>query len=621
MKKLINNIHQTLFSQQGFSVLEVLIASIIFVIFSSATVGLVLTGMNANRLGEENAIATQFATEGLEAIRSIRNQGYANIDGLASTYCSSGAGVQVSGGLWTLKASGTSDTLASDTRFSRVITICDAQRSATASSNFVTSNGTVYQNAKRITSTVTWKLKTGQTASNSVALTTYLSNWRTKKGGMLVFGDGATTANTVKYQIYNAATDTWTAAAATATVGSTGYALRAVRVYASATRNEKIAISRHYNGSSTQEIWAQVYNGNTGTWGNATRLTSFATTTFLDVRNFDGTYLSNGDFMVVYSDNSVTPKFATWNGSSWNNTGVSLTTLGSTHIPVYIVVRARPGTNEVMASFADQANSTISEYFNGGTYVAGNWSAITTHATANPTNTKELIDFAWVTNTLGAIIYSAASSGSSGRVISTKIFTANGSGSGSWGSAATSASVNGTDLPGAMNIAGRNYINEYLVCDKTSGNVIVCFKSNMTPAFSTPTNSTVASATDTGIERSFDVSYEATSGAQAVVVYSDNTTTPKYKKYNPVTATFDSAATNLTAMAGTVTSVKAVPQPGGDDVMFLMFDSTLKLSTIVWNTSANAMYSSGGKSQTAHPGSSTGSASNEFWANFAWDNY
>lgn len=604
--------------QQGFSVLEVLLASTMFVIFSTAAVVAVIGGFTANRLGQENSIATQFASEGLEAVRSIRNQGFSNIDGLASTYCSSGTGVQITGGVWVLKSAGTSDTLASDSRFSRVITICDADRTATASSNLGTT-GTVYKNVKKVTSTVTWTFSTGH--SSTVALTTYLSNWRSKKGGMLVFGDGGTTANTVKYQVYNANTDTWTAAAATATVGSTGYALRAVRVYASKTRNEKIAISRHYNGSSTQEIWAQVYDGNAGTWGHPTRLSSFAATTFLDVRNFDGAYLRNGDFMAVYSDGTATPKFATWNGSGWT-TGISMTALGtSTHIPVYVVARQRPGTNEVMAGFTDQANATDAQYFNGGTYVAGNWSAVTALATKLTTNTKELIDFDWTTDTQGAIIFSAGSSGTAARSISTAIFTANGSGGGSWGGTTTSPQVSGTSQVGPINLDSRTYANTYLVCNKHSGNAIVCFSSDLTATWSTPTNNTIAAATETGIERSYDVGYEATSGAQAVIVYSDNTTTPKYKKYDPVTTTFDANPTNLSAMAGTVAGVRGVPQPAGDDIMFLIFDSTLKLSTVVWNTSANAMYSSGGKAQTAHPGANTGSASTEFWANFAWDNY
>ncbi|MDE2025778.1 MAG: hypothetical protein KGJ07_04755, partial [Patescibacteria group bacterium] len=356
---------QFVWQQKGFSVLEVLLASTMFVVFASAAMVAVIGGFTANRLGQENSIATQFASEGLEAVRSIRNQGFSNIDGLASAYCSSGTGVQITGGVWALKASGTSDTLASDSRFSRIIKICDSDRTATASSDLGTT-GTVYKNIKKVTSTVTWTFATGH--SSSVVLTTYLSNWRKAKGGMLVFGDGSTTSNTIKYQVYDGGTDSWGAATNTqVSLGSTtSYALRSVRMYSSSTRNEKIAIARMYNGT-TQEIWAMVYNGNAGTWGNAVKLSNWNATTFLDVRNFDGTYLNNGDFMAVYSNNTSTPKFATWNGSSWNNTGVSMTSLGtSTHIPVYVVAKARPGTNEVMAGCTDQASATDTQYFNGG---------------------------------------------------------------------------------------------------------------------------------------------------------------------------------------------------------------------------------------------------------------
>ena len=392
-------------------------------------------------------------------------------------------------------------------------------------------------------------------------------------------------------------------------------------MYASSTRNEKIAVSRHYDsGAKTQAIYAQVYNGVTGTWGNAVKLSQWSATTFLDVRNFSGTYLENGDFLVVYSDNTSTPKFATWNGSSWNNTGVSMQSLGtSTHVPVYIVASARPGTNEVMAGFTDQANTTSVEYFNGGTYVATNWSTATALATKLTTNTKELIDFGWITGTQGTIIYSAGSSGTAARVISTQIFTANGTGGGTWGSAQTSAQVSGTNQVGPLNLDTRQYVAQFIACNKTSGNQIACFESDTTPTWTVPGNNTIATSTDTGIERSYDIAYEHISGALGVVVYSDATTVPKLKKYDPVANSFDATPTSLTALAGNVTGVRAVPQRAGNDIMYLMFDTNKDVYSAVWDGTNNLVYTTGGKSSTLQ--GNNGAATTQFWANFAWDNY
>jgi prepilin-type N-terminal cleavage/methylation domain-containing protein len=606
--------------QRGFSVLEVLLASIIFVIFSSAAVMVVLQAFNANRIGQENSIATQFATEGLEAVRSIRNQGFTNIDGLASTYCSSGAGVQLSGGVWTLKAAATSDTLSSDTRFSRVITICDAIRTATASSDLDTS-GITYENVKKVTSTVTWKFKSAQSTANSISLVTYLTNWRSKKGGMLVYGDGGTTANTIKYRVYDASTDTWgTPTNTQVSLGSnSSYAVRNIRVYSSATRNEKIAVARLYNSSTTsQQIWGMVYDGDAGTWGHAQQLSSWNATTFLDVRNFGGTYLKDGEFVIVYSNNSTTPQSAVWNGASWT-TGIALS--ASTDIPNFIIASARPSTNEIMAAFYGQGSDTNTEYYDGTTpYAAGHWSTRTSQATNAPSNAKEMMDFSWIPNDSikGTLMFSQKSTD---KAMTSIEFTADGAGSGTW---STTKNAGTQGVLGAMNIDGRNYVSDALSCNKDANNDIYCFKADLSgsaPSWSTPTNNIMTTNTDTGNERSFDVAYTATSGAQAIVVYSDNTAVPKYKKYDPVANSFDVNPTTITTLSGSVivTGIRALAQPEGDDIMFLIFDNSRRVTTVAWNRLANAMYSSGGKLPTSQ--GINGSVAGEFWANFAWDKF
>lgn len=615
---------KTFVFQRGFSVLEVLLASIIFVVFSSAAVMVVLQAFNANRLGQENTIATQFATEGLEAVRSIRNQGYTNIDKLATSssgaYCTTGSGVQVSGGVWTIKASGTSDSFPSDTRFSRTITICDSVRTATASSDLDTS-GTTYENVKKVTSTVTWKFKAAQSTSSSVSLVTYLSNWRSKKGGMLVYGDGGTTANTIKYRVYDASSDSWgTATNTQVSLGSTGaHALRNVRVYASPTRNEKIAIARMYNSSTTsQQIWGMVYDGNAGTWGHAQQLSSWTASTFLDVRNFGGTYLKDGEFVTVFSDNSTTPKSAVWDGTNWT-TGIALP--ASTDVPNFIIISARPGTNEIMAAFYGQGSDTNTEYYDGTIpYAAAHWSAHVNQATAAPSNAKEMMDFSWIPNdsTKGTLMFSQKSTD---KAMTSIEFTANGTGGGSW---STTKNAGTQGVLGAMNIDGRNYVSDALSCNKDANNDVYCFKAALstgTPVWSTPTNQIMTTNTDTGNERSFDVAYTATSGAQAIVVYSDNTAAPKYKKYDPVANAFDVNPTTITTLSGSVivTGVRALAQPEGDDIMFLIFDNSRRVTTVAWNRLTNAMYASGGKGVTSQ--GTNGSAAGEFWANFAWDKF
>ncbi|MDQ3099379.1 MAG: hypothetical protein M3Q44_06555 [bacterium] len=595
-------------TQKGFSVIEVILATALFVVFSVASVTIILQGFDANRSGVEQTIANQFATEGIEAARSIKNQVYSN---LSSTLCVSGAGIQQVGNVWTFKASGTSDILQS--KYTRIIKVCDVERDING--DIVASGGTSDTNTKKITVTVSWNATTAR--SNSVILNTYLTNWKKMKGGLLVYGNGGTTADTVTYRLFDGKTGAWgTATNFDIDTSATNKALRAARTYSSSTREEKILISRHYNGTA-QVIYASVWNGSS--W-SSTQLSTWNATTFLDVLNFDGTYLANGNFMVVYSDNTVIPKTRIWNGSSWA-AQTSLTTLGASQIPTFIIASARPNTDEIMASFYTQLSDTLTEYYSGSA-----WSAITSHAATAPLTTKRFIDFAWSPNTVttGALVYSDSATD---KQINARIWVANGTGSGAWGTTAQATAQ--TNNLGALTVVARSGANEFQACNKDAGATptIRCYKltfSGSTATWSNPTNQAIAAATDTGIQRSYDMDYETTSGVNALIVYSDNTAIPKLKKYAAGTSTWDAAATNISTGAFTlgspVRTVRMIPRSSNDDddLMILIADNNLDLYTIFWDGTANTVYTTpAGKVFSQH--GTSGAVTTDFWYDFAWD--
>jgi len=611
MNKLFLNIKKTTNFESGFSVIEVLLAAALFIIFSSGIIAIVLQGFDANRLGNEETIANEYASEGIEAAKSIKNQAYTNIVDTAGT------GVIRNGSsVWAF--SGANNTFG---KYTRVITVTDVLRDA--SGNIVASGGSFDPNTKKVTSTVSWSVS--PTRNDSVVLTSYLTNWKgfTGKGGMVVYGDGGTTTDAIKYRILDGATGTWSTAAATADVdsGSTNKALRAAKLYASSTRNEKILISRHYNGTA-QFIYAQVWNGTS--WGNVVQLATWTATTFLDVQNFDGTYLNDGTFMVIYSDNTIIPKYQIWNGTSWSGQS-SLTTLGTSQIPSFIVARARPGTNEVMAAFFTQgsgstAGNTITEYWSGSA-----WSAITTHATAAPLNTKKMVDFAWSPIvTTGALVYADSATDKN---LTTRIFVANGTGGGSWGTAVNAGTAQTNNL-GSLTVIGRPGINEFQACNKDAGTTptIICQKitfSGNVPTITNPTNATIASATDAGIQKSYDIGFESLSGDPALAIYSDNTAVPKIKKYTASTSTWDAAATTIATGAftpGAINSVRIIPQPDTDDIMGLIADANFDLYSVIWDGTNNILYTAPvGKAFSQH--GTNGSATTDFWYDFAWNKF
>jgi len=102
--------------KNGYSVLEVIIAVAVFMIFSTGAIIVIINGYNANRLGTENTVASQFAAEGIEAVKSIKNRAYANLTNFNAV------GVQRNnpGNYWEFKAESTNNSLEKYTRTIKV---------------------------------------------------------------------------------------------------------------------------------------------------------------------------------------------------------------------------------------------------------------------------------------------------------------------------------------------------------------------------------------------------------------------------------------------------------------------------------------------------------------------
>ncbi len=319
---------------------------------------------------------------------------------------------------------------------------------------------------------------------------------------------------------------------------------------------------------------------------------------------------------MVYSDNTTTPKFRIWNGTSWSSQ-ISTQNIGG--IPTYLVARSRPHTNEVMVAVFDQQRDTNTEYFNGGSYVTGGWTLHTEHGANAPVATKQFVDFEWsVNNPLrGALIYSDAGNDVA---MGIKIWTADGAGGGSW--SGTADTTNQAARLGAMRVAGRFGGNEVIACDKDAAGTprVICYWSDFTPLWTNPVNQQIASATDTGIQRSFDIGFESLSGELAIGVYSDATAVPKLKKYVPAANTWDASATNLASVGSALETVRIVPKEDSDDLMVLLGDTVQDLYSIVWDGTNNAMYTvPSGRGFSAH--GTNGSLDEEFWFDFAWDKF
>jgi prepilin-type N-terminal cleavage/methylation domain-containing protein len=131
---------------RGFSLIETIIAMGLFVVIASSGIFSSLGALVLNRLGDENTQAGIIATEGLEAVRSIKKQSWSNLsDGIY--------GIGVSNNLW--RFVGTTNTI---NQYTRTIGI-----------------STIDADTVRVDSTVTWNFAPSR--NNTVSFTQYLTNW------------------------------------------------------------------------------------------------------------------------------------------------------------------------------------------------------------------------------------------------------------------------------------------------------------------------------------------------------------------------------------------------------------------------------------------------------------
>ncbi len=133
---------------KGYSLVEIMLATSIFVMIATTLIITILYGQESSALSGARARATYLAEEALEASRNMRDDSYLNLaDG---TY-----GLTISGGQWVF--SGTEDVT---DIYTRQVTV-----------------SSVDANTKRIVASITWQQNPRRVGN--VTLTTYLTSWTT----------------------------------------------------------------------------------------------------------------------------------------------------------------------------------------------------------------------------------------------------------------------------------------------------------------------------------------------------------------------------------------------------------------------------------------------------------
>ncbi len=583
-------------ASSGFGIIEVIVALGLFAIIAVTAVSTLVGSFSVNRLSEEETQAALYAQEGIEAARSLKKQGWSDV--LLATDCSSGCGLDSSGGTWAW--SGSSDSLG---EFTRVVTMSQAQRDG--SGNLVASGGTIDPDTYRVESSVSWDFS--PTRSNTAAVVTYLTYYEKSiggGGGMLVYADLSGDDDVIRYKLLSS-DGTWGSEQTVPDFNvPNNRDTQRVELYSSPDSPEKILVTKHFqNGpGDDQYLFAQVWDGSS--WGNVQQLASWTGGARAEARSFDGDYLANGTFLLVYENNSNVVQYRTWNGSSWSSQQVAGNVGGN---PDWIVVRNRVDTNEAFVAVQDSGQDTNTGYWNGSS-----WGGLTEHGTNTSGAQRESLSFAWSlgSTNLGMMMYNDSNNDTTPNA---RAFTASG-GFGSWGSPTENQNI------GA---AGRNYsiiarpgADEFLACARDSSNDISCMETGAGPSWTGYQE--LETTSEGGNGTNFGLAYEQESGSLAVLVYSGNPSQddPKFRTYDPSSNTWGGEAA-MSDIGSDLETVRAIPQPNSDDILFLMAESSQDLWSVVWNGASDQFYSSGDRALIEH--GTNGSGDNDVWYDFAWD--
>lgn len=164
-----SNLKQCGFGQAklGFGLIEVLVVAVIMGLIITGLVTLTNFSLSVSQRLKNNIIATNLATEAIEAAKVVRNENWSGISALTlgSPYHPAKAGSPLN---WTLASN--SEVI---NNFSRQIVVSAVNRDN--NDDIVTSGGTLDSNTKMITATVSWSER-GQ--NYQITLIDYLANWR-----------------------------------------------------------------------------------------------------------------------------------------------------------------------------------------------------------------------------------------------------------------------------------------------------------------------------------------------------------------------------------------------------------------------------------------------------------
>lgn len=341
-------------SQDGMSIVEILLAVATFSLLTMAIVGGIIYGVQGPTISGTQVRAQQLLVEGNEAARNIRDAG------IFSTFNPGTYILTTTGGVWGLQSISNPVTQAEviDTIFHRYLVI------------------TTGANGKQIVVYVSWDQGT---VSRNINLSSYLTDWQDisvvpvpKKRGLIAYYDTTPGINTLTSRQYDDVANTF-GVEENITAGA-GANAQNVILKTSPTKGEAVIAMADNAGNldvlcydDTTDVWTQEFTATIGGTGTTQR--------------FDVEYeKTTGDAMVVYSTNTATtneiayrtkPGASACGSANWS-ASTNFNTQRTSGIVQWVEAESavNAGSDRIAIAWADAASDLSATVWNGTAWVA-----------------------------------------------------------------------------------------------------------------------------------------------------------------------------------------------------------------------------------------------------------
>ncbi|MEN9582690.1 MAG: hypothetical protein RL641_644 [Candidatus Parcubacteria bacterium] len=172
---MLRNIFKKQKKQKGFSILEIVVAAAAFILFATASIGIITQSLNASLLSADEVRASVILRDTIDKVKTMRDNTFYDINFPVARSGLASANPAVPGAIWQLSGEGTSDLI--DGKYTRYVTI---EGMARKNSDFSlvpvgTPNSLVTGDTVKVTATVSWATK-GRQFSRSIYK--YLTDYR-----------------------------------------------------------------------------------------------------------------------------------------------------------------------------------------------------------------------------------------------------------------------------------------------------------------------------------------------------------------------------------------------------------------------------------------------------------